>query len=142
MIVTCGSSMVQPNREMTRRQLAATLLERDEHRVLVAGSTGVHEMQAHQRLAGPGWSGDQRGGTGPIAILEGVVEGSDAGRQALADRHGQLGVAWVGKTREQDEAVGSDAVDVIPRQEVAPAQLADAEIADRSVPTFVWSRPR
>ena len=42
------------------------------------------------------------------------------------------GVALIGKAREHDESVGSDAIDVVTGQEVAAAQLADAEIADRA----------
>ena len=41
-------------------------------------------------------------------------------------------VAQVGESREHDEPAGGDAVDVVAGQEVAAAQLADAEVADRS----------
>ena len=40
-------------------------------------------------------------------------------------------VAQVGEAGEHDQSAGRDAIDVVPGQEVAAAQLADAEVADR-----------
>ena len=43
------------------------------------------------------------------------------------------GVADVGEAREHDQSAGGDAIHVVPGQEVAAAQLADAEVATRSL---------
>ena len=50
-------------------QLRPVLLERDEDPGFVLGGAGEHEVQTHEGLAGTGWSGDEGGGTRPVALL-------------------------------------------------------------------------
>ena len=105
------------------------LLKRCQDAGLAVVGTLEQEVEAHERLAGAGRSGDERHCAGPIAIAERFVECRYPGRDALRAERVARRVVFVSEARKDGEAVGADAVRVLPGPEAAAAKFEHLEHA-------------